>query len=380
PPDFVPPEGSGYLILGRRARGDPARLAGVLGLARLDRPPLLVRPGSVAAGLRSLPAAVAQLWRGWRAVAASAVLPPARDLAAIIYRLLLGQCQARWWRDCGLRPDIVIYGHTGVADTTALELAQQATGCRTVHLVHGVSAGWNFTGLSSLGVFACGHDARWHERLPGYGATAWLAEPPPPVCLAGQGWVLLSNYIHPMNPRLAVDGPRQELELLDMVAGAAGRVAHRPARLVWKPHPTFGSVAAGIREAVLERLRGRGFAIWPDGDGLDAMAGFAAVLTTPSTVALDALRLGKVPVIVSTSPFQTDAAVGALPTRAEDETGLAGLIDAMAAPESYRRTFERCWASVQPGGRFTAEALARIVAMNPNGAVPGGSRTERAEA
>jgi hypothetical protein len=348
-----------YLILGR-PRSSLRRVAAELGL---DGPggPVLFRAASWTSGLASI-GAIPRLFRdGLASIGHARVIPSHAEQVAIGYRVLMGATYANWWGSAGMRPTSVIYAHTGLADTTALELAQQAAGARTMHLVHGVSAGWNFTGCSSLGVFQCGFDATWHRSLPAYGATTSPRAEAPEARPGGLGWVVCSNYLHPMNPRLVEDGLAQEMRLLDLVAAAARLVAHAPERVVWKPHPTFKALDAAIREAAVAHAATLGFEAWNDRDGMSAMAGFRMVITTPSTIALDAMRLGKVPIVAAGDDFATETVIGAFPASGPRAGDLARLVDDLEAPGAYQAWHRRTWELVQPGVPVTNRELEQLL-------------------
>src|SRR5690606_10008897 len=134
------------------------------------------------------------------------------------------------------------------ADTTLLELAQQATGQQTWHVVHGVSAGLNFTGRSSVAVFTCAHDARWHERLQGYGRCMHLPVPLPAPVAGASGLLLLTSYAHRMNMECRLSGTRAEEAVLQGVSGAAARLGE--ATLQWRPHPALAALDRTDQEAL----------------------------------------------------------------------------------------------------------------------------------
>jgi hypothetical protein len=351
-----------YLILGR-PRASLARLAAELGLAA-DPRAVLFRAGSWSAGLASLRTLPRLFGEGVASLRRTPVLPAWSELVTICYRMQMGACHAVWWEAAGIRAGCILYGHTGLADTTALELAQQAGGARTVHLVHGISAGWNFTGYSSLGVFQCGFDAEWHARLPNYGATSFPPTEMPSARPGGSGWVICSNLLHPMNPALASEGAAPELRLLDLVAAAARLAAHPPARIVWKPHPTFRTLAPAIRDAALARVAELGFEVWDEAEGLPALADYRTVLTTPSTVALDAMRLGKLPIVVSTDGDVPETVIGAFPRGGQDAASLAREIARLESAPTFLGEFQRVWRGVGPGASLESEFL-RVLSMEP---------------
>ncbi len=336
------------LLLGR-PQLDRAALRRALSDAGLSGP--LVRPFDLFSALAALPAILRRLGQGARAVATADWRPPTRDLAAICFRVMLGETHARWAAAHVLTgPRTVVFGHTGVADSHLLERALQARGARTVHWVHGVSLGLNFVAGSDLGLFQCGSDARWHQDLGGYGATASLPADAPTPAAGGDGWLVLSNLVHPMNADYRRHGVAGEVALLEAVAAAAG-----DARKVWKPHPILDSLDNETRQSITARAAALGFARWADDAPLDAARAFAVVVSTPSTVALDVLKLGVLPVLYGGDALDPDSAIAQLPLKAGDAASL------VAASERLKTAdFDAAWTAIGPG---RAPTLADILAL-----------------
>jgi hypothetical protein len=327
------------LLLGR-PQLDRAALRARLAEAGVRGP--LVRPFDVTSALAALPAIARRLGEGARAVRAADWRPAARDLAAICFRVALGETHARWAAaHVPAGPRTVVFGHTGVADSHLLERALQARGARTVHWVHGVSLGLNFLGGSDLAVFQCGSDARWHRALGGYGRCESLPAPAPTPAMGGQGWLLLTNLVHPMNPDFRRHGVAAEAALLAAVAAAAGQ-----ARKVWKPHPILASLDVAVRADIEARAAALGFERWPEGQPLDQARDFAVVVSTPSTVALDVLRLGVLPVLYAGPGLDPDSAIAQLPLTADSADGLRICLDNCRDPAA---AFALAWSRIAPG-------------------------------
>lgn len=338
------------LLLGRAQLGRAA-LRAQLAEAGVRGP--LVRPFDLFSAVASLPAILRRLGEGRRAVCAAGWHPAARDLAAICFRVALGETHARWAAvHIGSGPRTVVFGHTGVADSHLLERALQAKGARTVHWVHGVSLGLNFVGGSDLAVFQCGSDARWHRKLGGYGRCESLPAPAPAPAPGGEGWLLLSNLVHPMNPDFRRHGVAGEAALLEAVAAAAG-----DARKVWKPHPILASLDPAVRSDIETRAAALGFARWPEAQPLDQARDFAVIVSTPSTVALDVLKFGVLPVLYGGAGLDPSSALAQLPLKAETVDELRSV----ARQASDRAAlFQSAWTAVAPGRE---PALADLVAL-----------------
>lgn len=339
------------LLLGR-PQLDRTALRRALSNVGLTGP--LVRPFDLSSGLAALPAILRRLAQGARAVAAADWRPATRDLAAICFRVMLGETHARWVAvHVPAGPRTLVFGHTGVADSHLLERALQGRGARTVHWVHGVSLGLNFVAGSDLGLFQCGSDARWHQALGGYGATASLPAAAPTPAAGGEGWLVLSNLIHPMNADYRRHGIAGEVALLEAVAAAAG-----DARKVWKPHPILASLELDVRSAIEARAAALGFTRWREGDDLGRARDFAVVVSTPSTVALDALRLGVLPILYGGSALDPASALAQLPLKADTGEALTSAASRLASDRAT--LFKAAWTAIGPGREPT---LADILAL-----------------
>lgn len=293
------------------------------------------------------------------ALAADAALAPSfRNLVAAIYRVSLGSASAVWWRRQEFATKAVIYGHTGLADTTLLEREQQRSGVCTMHWVHGISVGSGFIAHSDIGLFQCAHDAAWHERLGGYARTCTLPAPPPECRIGGAGWLFLSNLIHPMNPEFQRAGPAQELRALREVADAAHACGVVPREVVWKPHPIFHTMRSDVRQPVLDHVTALGFAIWSVDRPFITIADFAVVIATPSTVAIDALKLGKLPIVLATGTVDEDSAIAQFPLRASAAVDLVEGVARMVADE--RALFLDTWRRIGPGMTPTLADVANL--------------------
>lgn len=352
------------LLLGR-PQLDCATLRQALTDAGLTGP--LVRPFDLASALAALPAIVRRLGEGARVLAAAEWRPAPRDLAAICFRVMLGETHARWAAShVPAGPRTIVFGHTGVADSHLLERALQGGGAHTVHWVHGVSLGLNFVAGSSLGVFQCGSDARWHEVLGGYGATTSLPATAPTPATGGEGWLVLSNLVHPMNADYRRHGIAGEIALLEAVAAAAG-----DARKVWKPHPILGSLGLDVRDGIETRAAALGFERWPSAADLvdqaaiaraadlGRVADFEVVVSTPSTVALDALRLGVLPILYGGADLDPASAVAQLPLKADTGDDLKAAAGRLAADRAA--LFKAAWTAIGPGRAPTLADLLGLV-------------------
>jgi hypothetical protein len=324
--------------------------------------PVLLRPFSVGSAVRSLPRSVKLCLAGARLVTGQAYKPPFSAQVAMTYRCLLGGASAAWWQASGIRSRVSVYGHTGLADTTLLEAAQQASGVTTVHAVHGVSAGLNFVGRSNLAVFRCAHDATWHRALGGYGdCRAWPTVRPGAV-RGGKGILFLSNLLHPMNPWFRAFGASDELHALAQVAAVADEIGVPRGEVVWKPHPVFNSFSPELRQRVLRRVGELGLRSWPDGAPLGEAVDYAVVLSTRSTAALDVLSLGLIPVILESRAMAVSDAVSCFPYQARNPAEAVRAITMLDSERDLEAIHQDCWRRIGPAEALHPQHLFHLTA------------------
>jgi hypothetical protein len=318
----------------------------------------LARPYDMRALFGSLCTIPQLMVNGMRALNQHSGRTTTDDLARIVYRVLLGEASASWHRRAGPRSQVVVYGHTGLADTTLLELAQQRTGARTVHWLHGLTAGQHWAGLSSIGLFLCAHDARWYGHLGGYRRSVALGTAPPPFKGRGSGWLLLSNLVHPMSLAYQKNGVEGELRLLDLVAGAARQAAVEPKTVTWKPHPIYAFEQENVRRVVEEKIDELGFDRWPADLPLTEAAAFEVILSTPSTAALDVLRLGKLPILITEEKIEEGSAIGELPLIARSITEVVNAV--RSSQQRGEVLFAEAWCRLGPGQALDLEQVLEI--------------------
>lgn len=315
--------------------------------------PTLVRPWSLASVLLALPSSCWATVDAMRVAASAPYLPAFRERIGMAYRTHMGLASVQWWRRQRQRPQRVIYGHTGNADTTLLELAQQASGQETVHVVHGVSSGLNFTGRSSAAIFACAHDMRWHKRLGGYGQCRYLPAPVPAGVSGGSGLFLLTNYAHPMNVECRISGTNAEQEVLRAVSSAAGQLGE--AELSWRPHPALTALDPVEQQELRRAANHLGFHELPqEQDWLRAARNARWVVTTASTVVIQLLQAGVVPVVLIPAWLDPECALARHPLAIQE---IACLPEALSNLEQAR--FDRgellttAWQAIGPGSPST---------------------------
>lgn len=306
----------------------------------------LRRPVSVVALLNSIPVGYRAVVGAYQLATSCPVPLPSRALAAILARLWLGQAHARWWARNAGAVEEVSYGHTGTADTSQLELAQQAKGATTLHIVHGVSAGRNFLGLSNVALWQCGHDADWHARLGGYGRNEWRAADRPAFRCGEHGLLVLSNFAHPMNLGYRLAGISEEVSFLKEVADAARRVGVGGPWL-WQPHPASRLLPADQFRSLAELANDLGFQVSTTGRRVVELALASRwVVSSESTAVIELMREGIAPVMYPSRWGVVGAALSAYPICASDP---ASLVSALKLPAGDReQRFRTAWDSIRP--------------------------------
>jgi hypothetical protein len=313
--------------------------------------PALVRPWSLGSVLLSLPSACGAIIEAMRIAVRAPYLPAFRERIGMMYRIHMGLASARWWRRQRPRPQRIVYGHTGNADSTLLEIAQRSSGQQTWHVVHGVSAGLNFTGRSSVAVFACEHDARWHERLEGYGRCLHFPAPMPAPVSGGSGLLLLTNYAHPMNLECRVSGTSAEEAVLRAVSAAAAQLGVAEGGLHWRPHPALAALDRTDQDA-LRWVAGRaGFRELPSSvDWLEHARNARWVVTTASTVAIQLLEAGVVSVVLIPHWLDPDCALARQPLALRDMALLPQVLAGMGQAATDRgEALAAAWQAIGPG-------------------------------
>jgi hypothetical protein len=306
----------------------------------------LLRPISFTAFVRALPELILESLK----VAASSrhwgYTIRFGEAAAILYRLQLGCVEKSWWKRSGYAPEVVIYGHTGNADTSLLEREQQKRGTRTVHLLHGFSTGTAFAGISNLAIAKCRHDAEWHERHGGYADSIVLPASRPKPAPPKRRWALLTNYAHPMALPLEA-GIRHEQQALRIVARAAREMGLSADQVLYRPHPGLQSLREDLQATVAETAAVSGLGRWPDDLSLDALRELELVITTPSTVIQDALLAGTVPVLLDLAEADESSVYCDYPLKARSEDELVAMLQDVQSNRT--QAFDRAWEAVGPG-------------------------------
>ncbi|GAB3646127.1 hypothetical protein [Ramlibacter alkalitolerans] len=311
--------------------------------------PRLVHPFSATAAVRAVPRMLRLLAEGWREAPRHHYLPGAREHLAIVFRVLLGAAMEQWWKMHGTAVDTVFFGHTGVADTTALEAAMQARGTRTIHVVHGLATGPNFPGFSDVAWFRCGFDAEQYARLGTYGECLVQEAPAPQPVRGREGIYLLTNLAHPMNPGFIARGPEDEIALLRLVAAAARKLGPPGQRMLWRPHPVLRRLPADVSAQIRQEASRLGFVEQDHAEPMGpAAAGARWVITSPSTTAIDLLVQGTLCVVVDLQESAAGTAPAQFPCPPAHPDALGALLRELDEDATYQARFTEVWNSVRP--------------------------------
>ena len=283
-----------------------------------------------------------------------------RDRIAMAYRVAQGCAHARWWFVAGLAcaTKRAFFGHTGTADTTLLELAMQRQGIQTVHVVHGTNIGWPFAGLSDIAIYPTGADARFGASLPAYGRCTHIPFARPAVSPGDGRWALLTSYTHLQHPAYNSLGSALDREIVRLVRRAADELAIEPQKIYWRPHPQIALVKQEQRTALELTVNEAGFLNWPDDWDYDRIGSFSVVITTPSTVLTDALRMGQPAIVASHTSLQEDLVYNAHPLLVDTRQSLlAPAIRSILDSTSRASIFRAAWDAIEPGAPITLAGL-----------------------
>lgn len=347
------PDGAPLLLLGRPFASINRSLMQLDPKGTLGPRPTF-RPLSWGSYLRAFPKMVGHMVRSIGQTARYKGAIPFRDRVAMAYRIAQGAAFAAWWQSASKNTAVpnALFGHTGNADTSALEIAMQSGGTRTAHVVHGTNIGWPFAGLSDLAIFPSGADARLGASLPAYGRCIALPLSRPPVSAGDGNWALLTSYTHLQHPSFKEHGAGLDIQLVDYVRAAAELLDHDPASIFWRPHPQINLVDPTEKERLENAVADAGFTRWPEDWPYSRLGAFSAAITSPSTVLTDALRHGQPAIIVNLSPLQRDLLYHAHPLLVRDQAGLVSALGQVLDPASRSAVFERAWNAIGPGGNY----------------------------
>ncbi len=299
------------------------------------------------------------------AMLAAGYQPGFAPLLAIQLRILIGTASAWRWRHGERRAEAVVFGHTGRADTVLLERAMQAGGARSVHWMHGLSDGRSYQGVSDLCVTLCRYDCEWHDRALDYRRNVAFALPRPAFRTGPMpGCVVMTNLTHPDYAPFAEVGPAHELALIETVREWALGEGADPGSVVWKPHPVFYWRDAETRAAVSRAVAEAGFTLWPEpAMPFGEAAEYETLVVTPSGIAVDMLKQGRIPVMAAMAPIEPEHVLARFPVRVHDVASLRNAVAILQDRAQAERLFEQTWEAVGPGEAGDLERIERELGL-----------------
>lgn len=295
---------------------------------------------------------------GLAEASAQPLRPDFREQVAIAFRVLLGAVSARWWLISGVNAGTVIFGHTGTADTTAIEQAMQESGMQTAHAVHGLATGPNFVGISDLAFFRCGYDARAYESLNCYGACIAQRAPRKMAGRGAGGILLLTNLAHPMNPDFVAQGLEGEFNLLHEVAGAVRLLGDKAGVMLWKPHPVIAQLPIAVAAELRREAAALGYQELPHGPPIiSAAASVRWVLTSPSTVCVDLLSEGVLSLVIDPKGSLLDYSPALFPSAALSAKSIAAALNELDDASIYDSCLLKTIDVVVPAGNLDVHSF-----------------------
>lgn len=298
-------------------------------------------PEELRAGLRNLTDFCHQT--GWQ--------PRVIDCSGIIYRRFAGNVMADWWQQQNSNADLAVFGHTGTADTCLLEAAMQQSGLKTMHVLHGVTAGYNFWAKSSIALCTSKYEAGLTARLGGYAKAVHIPSIQPAIVSRTRRILIASNYLHPQNPSYQKHGVRDEITFIRNVLDACNRLNIGSQDICWKAHPVFDRIPAAQQRKILDFLAEQGIAVQPARQAISQVIGDCMVISTLSTAAFDILRTGTVPILYLAQPAD-DALFHAawlpgLKVRTSDQ--IVAALELLMDDPQHALLFQQTWDALGPG-------------------------------
>jgi hypothetical protein len=317
----------------------------------LDRepPPLLVPQSwaSFFAVIRLLPCI---FLRGFEELRRAPIRPTLREHSALAFRVFLGSVQQNWWQAHGVRDAEVLFGHTGLGDTTQLELEMQSKNCKTKHFLHGVCTGPNFVGFSDYAYFHCGLDARRYGELEHY---RYCIAPParlPSWKRGNRGILLVSNLAHPMNPGYRAHGVSDEVALLHFVVSLSEKMGPNASALYWKPHPIIKNLPINDQKLLREKAAAlKIIELSSDQEWLTIASTVRWIFITPSTTIVDLLREGCLPLLLDWQGSAYDGVAAKLPIKCPLELQQClSMLEFFDRDQNFQSAQVTAWAVIQP--------------------------------
>lgn len=186
---------------------------------------------------------------------------------------------------------ILFFAHSGMADTNILELSiQRNFGCKTCHVLHGVSPGFDFYSFSSL--YLCNNpvDSNFFSQFSRglcFIHSLFLYEEPKFNSLSNEKVLIATNIIHPSNSRFPSTLVDAEMNLLVIAYNALKK---DQCTIYWRPHPRIKDFDDSVLHKMKVKCKELGF-IFDDMNLRDSINNSSLVISNESTVIVDSILL-----------------------------------------------------------------------------------------
>ena len=160
------------------------------------------------------------------------------------------------------------------------------------------------------------------------------------------GVLLLSNLIHPMNPVFQKFNARDEIHLINNLASSVDLFGLQRQEVTWKPHPAFEDVSQEIKNQVIDTIKEAGFNFWDNAWDISNASNFKYVFSTPSTIALDLLKLGMLTVIIDDHTMAPDNVLNSFPVSTTNPSVLLVAMNSLKDNEKYENLFSKTWQKI----------------------------------
>lgn len=201
------------------------------------------------------------------------------------------------------RKHVFFFSHSGMSDTNILELyIQSSFQCKTCHVLHGVSPGFDFYSFSSL--FLCNNpvDSSFFSKISrGHCFINHIFHYKMPALiklnsLANKSVLIATNIIHPSNSSSLSNLVKLETYLLLIVHNILKK---SQCIIYWRPHPRIKDFDDSVLHTMKFKCKELGFVF--DERSLDKSIGSSSlVISNESTVIVDSI-LSQTPFAMFTS-------------------------------------------------------------------------------
>jgi len=171
----------------------------------------------------------------------------------------------------------------------------------------------------------------------------------PTPARSGSGFTLFTNLSHPMNPYYLINGCTDEMRVLaDVDSTIRSSGTYSKADMYWKPHPSLASHNPLDSDLLEKYAAALGYQCIENSSIYDAINSSAVILTTPSTVVLDALQYGVLPIVLDWQGINSSAALSGYPLTAANCDELQDAIIIAMDPGLRAKKQLQAWEHIGP--------------------------------